>query len=61
MDRKPKLDGADRLCMVMHGRMAKPEDYVGGCDSKMLHDATDRILELEERVRELERGRQRGQ
>jgi hypothetical protein len=39
------MDGTDRLCRALYGA-AKPADYLGGSDAKMLHDAADRIAEL---------------
>nr|BDD48123.1 hypothetical protein 39 [Balneolaceae bacterium] len=32
-------DGTDELCNALYGRKAKPEDYLGGSDAKMLKDA----------------------
>jgi hypothetical protein len=42
-----KLDGTDRLCMALYGRLSEAEDYLGGSDAKMLHDAADRITQLQ--------------
>lgn len=36
-------DGTDRLCRALYGREARPEDYMGGSNAKMLHDAADAI------------------
>ena len=41
-----KTDGTDRLCRVLYGRGARPQDYLGGLDARMLHDAADRLEEL---------------
>ena len=40
-------DGTERLCQALYGRKAKPADYLGGSDAKMLHDAADLIAELQ--------------
>lgn len=36
-------DGTDRLCLALYGRKAKPRDYLGGSNARMLHDAADRL------------------
>lgn len=41
------MDGTDRLCMALYGRPAKPADFLGGADAKMLHDAATRIADLQ--------------
>ncbi|MBA1445851.1 MAG: hypothetical protein M3H12_18680 [Chromatiales bacterium] len=32
-------DGTDALCLALYGRKAKPADYLGGSEAKMLYDA----------------------
>ena len=46
-------DGTDRLCQVVYGRSPKAEDYLGGSNAKMLHDAADKIEELKKQIEEL--------
>ena len=38
-----KGDGTDRLCRALYGRDAKPRDYLGGSEARMLYDAAERI------------------
>ena len=33
------FDGTDRLTLALYGRTSKPQDYIGGADANMLHDA----------------------
>lgn len=40
---KSDKDGTERLCQALYGRSAKPADYLGGSNAKMLHDAADRL------------------
>jgi hypothetical protein len=40
------LDGTDRLCWALYGHAPKAQDYLGGSEAKMLHDAADEILHL---------------
>lgn len=40
-------DGTERLVQALHGRSAKPRDYLGGSNARMLHEAAERIRELE--------------
>jgi len=42
------VDGIDRLCWAVYKRAAKPSDYLGGSEAKMLHDAAKKIGELKE-------------
>lgn len=39
-------DGTERLCHALYGRPARPRDYLGGSDARMLHDAADLIARL---------------
>lgn len=55
------MDGTDRLCHALYGRPAACNDYLGGSEAKMLHDAADalaaeraRTADLERRLREAE-------
>lgn len=40
-------DGTRKLCKILYGRDDKPADWVGGSEAKMLHDAAERIAQLE--------------
>lgn len=39
-------DGTGRLCMALYGE-CKPEHYLGGSNARMLHDAAERLAEVE--------------
>jgi len=38
-----RLDGTGRLCLALYGRQARPRDYLGGSEARMLHDAADKL------------------
>lgn len=40
------MDGLDRLAILLYGRKAKPQDFIGGSDARILSDAADRITAL---------------
>lgn len=39
-------DGTEALCSTLYGRPAQPQDYLGGSDAAMLHDAVRAITTL---------------
>lgn len=43
-------DGTERLCRVLYGRSAQVQDYIGGSNAKMLHDAARRITEVQDKL-----------
>lgn len=59
MSRRDNPDGTDRLCRVLYNRRAKPQDYIGGSESPMLHDAADRLERVKAAEAEVERQEQR--
>lgn len=38
-----KLDGLDRLSRALYGRKPNAQEYLGGSDAKILHDAADAL------------------
>ena len=46
-------DGSHRLCMALYGK-EETRKMLGGSEAPLLHDAADRILELEKRLEALE-------
>jgi hypothetical protein len=36
-------DGTELLCRAVYGRKAKTQDYLGGSEARMLHDAANMI------------------
>lgn len=37
-------DGIDELCRALYGRAAKPKDYLGSSEAKMLYDAAKVVV-----------------
>ena len=44
------MDGLDKLCMIIHGRKANSQDYLGGNEAKIIYDAIDLINNLKEEI-----------
>lgn len=40
---KAQLDGTERLGRAIYGRAPRVEEYLGGSEAKMLHDAANRV------------------
>ena len=45
-------DGTERLCDALYGRNAKPSDYIGGANARMLHDAANWINDIQSMLRD---------
>lgn len=41
------MDGVDTLAMAVHGRKARPDDWVDGADGRLYFDAANKIRRLE--------------
>ena len=49
-------DGTDKLCQALYGRAPEPQDYLGGGEAKMLHDAANEIEQLRKWIGDLQDG-----
>lgn len=47
------MDGTEKLCNILYGvNMGAPKHYLGGSNALMLHDAADKIAELQAQLDE---------
>lgn len=52
-------DGTTRLGIALYGREPLPSEFLGGSEAPMLHDAADRLVELDAEVVRLDKARRR--